>query len=488
MIDDVKQSPLYPLANPRSVAFFGSSNNFTRMGTNILNSLITMGFEGEIWPVHPTEETVQGFKAYKSAQDLPGAADMAVLVVPTGIVNDILRDCGEKGIKRAVVVSGGFKEVGGDGPARQEELEEICRQYGIRIMGPNCLGVANTHHKLNTTFIPFEGSPGYIGLASQSGSFVTQMFAYLDRRRMGFSTAFSVGNEANVDMVDCLEYLGACPHTKVIALYIEGLRRGREFAAMAKKIAVKKPIVAFYIGGSAIGRQAAFSHTAALAGPDGLYTGMFRQCGIIRARTISELFDYCLALGNLPSPKSNRVVIQTHSGGPGVAAADACGRYGLVLPPLAQETREGLSDFVPHTGSVANPVDLTYTKDPAEFYVQIPRVLLKDKNTDSLMVYYMLSQAVMRRTLTGFGVAKEQLDEELAKVLEYFADLAINLLKETDKPIIGFTWSSMEDRFFLKLLDNGLPVYDDPERAARALASLVEYSRLKEKLQAGGEG
>ena len=211
MLQSIKDSPLYPIVNPRSIAFFGASNNFTAMGTSQLMSVKALGFEGPIYPVHPREETVQGLRAYRSVMDLPEVPELAVMVLPTGIVPDVLEECGRKGIRHAIVVSGGFREVGGEGVDLQERLIRVADKYGIRLLGPNCIGVANPHQKLNTTFLQYNAPAGFIGMASQSGSFITQMFDYLSKFGLGFSTGISVGNEANIDIVDCMEYLAVCP-------------------------------------------------------------------------------------------------------------------------------------------------------------------------------------------------------------------------------------------------------------------------------------
>jgi acyl-CoA synthetase (NDP forming) len=194
MIRNIKDSLLYPIVNPRSIAFFGASNRFTSMGTNQLSSLKSLGFEGRIYPIHPEEKRVLDLQAYRSVQDLPEIPDLAVMVLPTGIVPQVMEDCGRKGITHAIVVSGGFNEVGGGGVELQKKLQAVADHYGIRFLGPNCLGVANPHHKFNMTFLPFEGRPGFIGLASQSGSLITQMFGYLKRFGLGFSSGISVGN------------------------------------------------------------------------------------------------------------------------------------------------------------------------------------------------------------------------------------------------------------------------------------------------------
>ena len=479
MISNIKESPLYPIANPDSMAFFGASNNPTSMGANLLMSMLAMGYEGKIFPVHPKETTVHGMTAYQSVLDIPEVPDVAVMVLHTTKVNAMLRECGQKGIKSAIIVSGGFKEVGGDGPALEKELISIAEEFGIRILGPNGLGVANPWHKVNTTFIPHVGEPGFIGLASQSGSFVTQMFDYLANLNLGFSTAFSVGNEANVDLVDAVEYLGACPHTKVIAMYIEGIRRGREFVEVAKSITPHKPIVAFYVGGSETGRKAGFSHTGSMAGPDELYNGIFRQAGVIRANNITELFDISWALGSLKPPKGNRVVVQTHSGGPGAAAADACGRAGLELPSLSEKTIERLAEFVPHTGSKANPVDITFSRNHDDNFEGIPATLIEDENTDVLLMYCMSPVEVMRRTMKAMGIPDDQVETEVEKMTTANAETVVKTASEHDKPVVGYTWRGLDDPLVRHLLRAGMPVFQDAERAAKAIAGMVKYNQFK---------
>jgi acyl-CoA synthetase (NDP forming) len=474
---------LHPIVNPKSIVFFGASNRFSGMGTNQLNSLLDLGFEGNIYPVHPREELVLGLKAYKHVQELPEVPDLAVMVLPAHLVDGVVEECGQKGIKHAVVVSGGFKEVGGDGAALEKKLLAVADQYGIRFLGPNCLGVANPHHKFNVTFLPFEGRPGYIGFASQSGSFITQMFGYLNRYDIGFSTGISVGNEADVDIVDCMEYLAGCPHTKVIGLYIETIRRGPEFIEVARSIAPRKPIVAYYVGGSEAGKQAGFSHTAALAGPDELYGGVFRQSGIIRAQSIPELFDFCWVLGACPRPAGNRVIIQTHSGGPGAAAADAGSRTGLVLAKLSSKTREKLSPLVPPTGSLSNPVDLTFSKNPLDYFTVIPDKLLEESNSNGLLAYFLAPGQTIRRAMEGMGIDSDQIPQLTEKLFDDQGQSLAGLIAKHQKPLVGFTFHSHEELSIRKLRHYGIPVFPSPERAARAMAALVDYSRLVDKLR-----
>ncbi len=487
MLESITDSSLYPIVNPESIAFFGASNNISAMGTTQLNSLRALGFEGRIYPVHPTEETVQGLRAYHNVSDLPEVPDLAILVLPTRIVGQTISECGKKGIRHAIIISGGFGEAGKKGKALEKELVEIADKYGIRFIGPNCLGVTNPHHRLNTTFLRYEGPAGFVGMASQSGSFVTQMFDYLARRGLGFSTAFSVGNEANVDIVDCMNYLGACPHTKVIALYIEGIRNGRAFIKSAREISRHKPIVAFYVGGSEEGKKAGMSHTGAMAGPDRLYDGVFRQSGIIRAESISELFDFCQVLACLPKPGGRRVIIQTHSGGPGASAADSCGRLGLELPRLSQETKEKLAPFIPRTGSIQNPIDLTFAKNPMDYFSNIPDILLGEKNADALMIYFLMPTAMVRQSLEQLGVADEEVEKRSRELIEGFCESVSSLLKAHKKPLVGYTFRSLSDHFIKGLLDRDVPVFASPEQAVRALAALVKYKELSETLSQEAE-
>jgi acetyl-CoA synthetase (ADP-forming) len=484
MIESIEASPLYPIANPKSIALFGASNNASSMGTSLLDSVLDLGFGGEIYPIHPKEDQVQNLKAYRSVLDLPKVPDLALIVLPTRLVSETMDACGKKGIKHAIVISGGFKEVGGNGVKLEKDLIAVAKKNGMRFLGPNCIGVANPRHKLNTTFVTFEGGSGFIGMASQSGSFVTQMFTYLSQYALGFSTAFSVGNEANIDIVDCMEYLGACPDTRVIALYIEGIRRGRAFVEMARSIVPKKPIVAFYIGGSEAGSRAGLSHTGALAGPDKLYEGIFRQSGVIRARSIAEMFDYCWILGSLPRSTGRRVLIQTHSGGPGVEAADACARAGLELPSLSPEVIKRLRPLMPQTGSISNPLDFTFGKNLTDYFSEIPKALLEEKNADYLLFYFFTPSQRLKRMLRQLGVPADQIPEQATKLVDYQSDAIIHLIETHDMPFVGYTFQNLKDQLLRRLIERGVPIFPGPQRAARAIEAAFQYTRLRNKILA----
>jgi acyl-CoA synthetase (NDP forming) len=320
-------------------------------------------------------------------------------------------------------------------------------------------------------------------MASQSGSFITQMFDYLAEFGIGFSAGISVGNEADIDIIEAMEYLAACPNTKVIALYVEAIRRGSAFIKAARKIVPHKPIVALYVGGSEAGKRAGFSHTGALAGPDKLYDGVFRQSGVVRANSITELFDFCWVLGTSKAPDGNQVIVQTHSGGPGATAADACSRAGLDLPTFSAQTLKKLEPYVPHTGSANNPVDLTFTKNPLEYYDNIPRILLEEPGADMLMVYFMAPKETIKRGMLSMGVAEDQIPALRDKLFDDQARAMAALRKKYDKPIIGFSFHNRRNPMLQKLQAQHIPALPSPERAARSMAALVEYAGFREEIR-----
>ncbi len=477
-----EDNPLHRITHPRSVAFWGASTNFMGMGTIQLSQLLQLGFEGPVYPIHPTETKILGLDAYPAVKDVPGPVDLAVLVLPTRIVPEILEECGEAGIRSAVVVSAGFGEVGPEGKVLQSRIVEIAKKYDICFVGPNCIGVVNPHIKLNTTFFPYETKPGFVGMASQSGSFVTQMFSYLANIGLGFSQGFSVGNEAVTDITDCLEYLGQCPDTRVIGLYIEGIRRGRDFMRVAKEVSKKKPIVAFYVGGSEAGSKAGLSHTGALAGPDSLYDGVFDQCGIIRASSIEELFDFCWVLGTQPLPNGNHIAVLTNSGGPGAAAADAADRCGLKLAELSPVTVTALTKLVPGTASVKNPVDLTFSKNPGDYFGRLPQILLDDPAVAGLFIYCLIPD---QRVIMSVISSQTPNDRAADLANEYIRGQCVileSLSEKYGKPVVGASYYSRSELFVRELHDRDFPLLPSPERAVRALGALVRYARTRQAL------
>jgi acyl-CoA synthetase (NDP forming) len=352
----------------------------------------------------------------------------------------------------------------------------------MHFLGPNCIGVVNSYENLNTTYFPYEAQPGYVGMASQSGSYVTQMFGCLAGLGLGFSQALSVGNEAMIDITDCLQYLGNCPRTRVIVLYIEAIRRGRQFFRVAMNVGKSKPIIAVYVGGSSAGRQAALSHTGAMAGPDRLYDGMFKQAGIIRAQSILHAFQWCVVLGAQPLPRGQRVGILTHSGGPGASAADAAERHGLEPATFSPDTRQRLLDIVPHTASVENPVDLTFNRDPNEYSKVLPGILLDDPGVDSLFMYLLMPAARVKQAALALGQDPAAAEDAAQEFLKQQASAIADLASRYDKPVVGASFSPITDLSVQILREAGVSVLPSPEAAMEALAALSRYARFRRRL------
>jgi acyl-CoA synthetase (NDP forming) len=268
----------------------------------------------------------------------------------------------------------------------------------------------------------------------------------------------------------------------VIALYLEGIKRGKAFVEAARAIAPHKPIVALYVGGSETGRRAALSHTGAMAGPDKLYEGALLQSGVIRARSISELFDFCWVFGTQPAAKGSRVAVLTHSGGPGASAADACGRAGLDMPPFSDGTLDKLKELLPHTAAVQNPVDCTFNKNPQDYFSTIPEVLLQDERMDMLLVYVLVPAKSISRALRQLGVPQEKVEAKTKKVIRIQTEGVANLLKTYGKPLIGYTYQTLGESFMRELIQLGVPVFPGPERAVAAMKALLAYESIKKRL------
>jgi acetate---CoA ligase (ADP-forming) len=480
------ENPLHLLMNPQSIAVVGASNAPTKMGTIQALSIVKDGYRGRFYPIHLTEKTVLGHKAYAAVEDLPEVPDLAMLIVPVNAVGSLLESFGRIGTKRAIIVSAGFKETGAGGQDMENSLNEIAARYGMRFVGPNCLGVINSEILLNTTVISFDQKPGLLGLASQSGTYVTQVLPYLRKRGIRFSKAISLGNEANINIVDALEYLGEDEQTKAIILYIEGIRDGKRFVEIARKITPHKPVLAQYVGGSASGARAGGSHTGAMAGPDFLYDGIFKQTGIIRVGSIAELYAHGWTLATQPPLAGRRVGIITNSGGPATSIAYTCDLVGLEVPrfsePLQKEIRRHIE---PHASS-ANPVDLTFDTSMEKLAVTLPEIMMKSGEVDAIVLHGVMSTGFMRE------IYKHAHDFLGGMSLEDFLKLAGPILPEALElphkykiPFLLSTFLDQDDSYTKAYQDTETPVFYAPEQAARALGSLYRYKQIRER--AAGE-
>jgi acetyltransferase len=378
-------SDLAVFFRPKGVAVIGASNDPGKLGHGVVRNLVQHGYEGRIYPVNPRSDEIMGLKVYASIADAPDPLDLAIVVVPAKLVETELEACGRRGVKGAVVVSGGFGELGEEGLARERELARIARRYQMALLGPNCIGTIDTHTRLNTTFVSGHPNPGEIAFLSQSGATVAAVIDWARGSGVGFSRLVSLGNQVDVTETAMLEAIADDDHTRLVATYIEGVSNGRAFLEAAAQVARNKPIVALKVGRGASGAKAVASHTGALAGQEAAYDAAFRRAGVLRAKGLEEMLDWACALAWQPLPNGNRVAVLTNSGGPGIMAVDALEAAGMQLAPLTEQTRAFLRQRVPAAASIQNPVDILAGSGPATYALCLD-ALLADENVDAVAV------------------------------------------------------------------------------------------------------
>ena len=360
-------SDLAPFFSPTGVAIIGASTNPRKLSYGILKNMTEYGFEGGIYPVNPKAEEVLGLKAYADVADVPDPVDLAVVVLPAPMTPEVLRACGARGIKAVVIISGGFREVGGQGKALEEECREIAESYGMRLVGPNCVGTLDLTTGLNTTFIQGIPALGSIGFVSQSGAVCGGVVDYIADKSIGFSHFASLGNELDVDETDMIAFFGDHPKVKVIAAYVEGIQNGEKFLRVASEVSRKKPIVLLKAGRTDAGAKAVSSHTGSLAGSYSAYQAAFEQAGVIEVSDLPSLFDVAWALSCQPLPKGDRVAIFTNAGGPAALASDALAANGFQLAEITPDQQKKLAEKLNLSAQVANPVDMLGGAEPAEY-------------------------------------------------------------------------------------------------------------------------
>jgi len=357
---------------------------------------------------------------------------------------------------------------------------EIARQHGVRFLGPNCIGVVYPAFHLNPTMYPYTHHPGAVGVASQSGTYITQIIPLLAKAQIGYSQAISLGNGADLDVVDGLEYLGSDPETKAIALYIEGIKRPREFIRIAQRVTRAKPIVALYVGGTEAGARSAASHTGSISGPDALYDALFRQSGVIRAYAVEDLYEWTWALASLPLPKGRNMAILTHSGGPASSLADACNRLGLKVPIFSEGLQAEIRQLLPATASYRNPVDLTFFMDMGVLMEKLPEIILKDPSIDGLLLHGVHGSSYFHAVAE---IAKNFIKiPSYEKVKGFFfsaMEAFVRLPERHGKPVIASAFTEREDDAVAFVQDHRLPCYRAPERAVRAMAALCRYAEIR---------
>lgn len=450
------------LFRPRSVAVVGASRRRHSIGREVLRNLVEGEFQGPVFPVNGSAEVVQSMKAYARVTDIGDPVDLAVIAVPRQHVLAVAKDCAAKGVKGLVVITAGFREAGSEGAAREEALKEIAAQAGMRVIGPNCMGIVNTADdvRLNASFAAVRPLPGRVAFATQSGALGEAILADARELGVGISLFASIGNLVDVTASDLVQYFGEDERTDVILLYLESFGEPRRFTAIARELSRKKPIVVVKSGRSAAGARAAASHTGSLVGRDIAAESLLEQCGVLRARSVAELFTMAKAFANQPIPSGDRVAIVTNAGGPGILATDACVSHGLQLAEFSARTRKRLAAALPEGAAAQNPTDLIADADANRFARALAAVG-SDPGVDAVLAVF-----VSPVTTDAPAVARA-IAEAASK--SGLTTLACFMGKEKD------------DEGVAVLREAGVPVYRFPEEAAAALSALCRYRRFRDR-------
>ncbi len=467
----MEDNPLKGIMYASSVAVWGASSSPMKMGTVQLVNLLAGGFRGRVFPIHPRDGEILGMPAYRSVREVGDPVDLALLVLPTGAVPAVLEDCGEAGIRRAIIVSGGFKEAAGaGGREREREIIGIARHHGIRFIGPNCLGVLNSAVPLVTTTIPEPPLGGSIGMASQSGAYTAMIYPLLRSMGVRIHQTVSVGNEADLDLADCLDYFRKEESVRAVGLYIETVRRPRAFIEAARACARVKPVVAIYVGGNEAGSRSGLSHTGAISGPDGLYDGLLAQAGVARAEDMDEMIDWLWALSSQPPLAGRRVGIISNSGGPSTSLAYHVEKAGLEVPAFSPGLQERLKAVSNPMAYVGNPIDLTFDTNFTVF-TDLLRMLYDSDEVDGAVLYGLFGQewfVNMRRHYPDLDSMVGQMGEFYDAFLAGLAETA----RSADKPLLVMSFFNMESRVVARLSELEVPVFPSARRCASALRAL----------------
>jgi acetate---CoA ligase (ADP-forming) len=448
--------------SPTGIAVIGASRDPSKLGYALARNLVESGYPGSLYFINPHGGTLFDRPIYATVADIPDPVDLAVVLIPAPLIPHTLRACAERGIHSVVIVAGGFREIGPEGKAIEDECLAVARANGMRLIGPNCVGLIDTHLPFNATFLAQPGpEAGDLALLSQSGAICAAVIDWARGQGIGFSRMVSLGNQADLNETDLLVPTAADPHTKVITLYLEGIGNGKRFLEIVPQVSRHKPIVALKVGRSEGGQQAVASHTGSLAGVDHVFDAAFNRCGVIRAKTSEDLFDWARALGWCPAPKGNATAILTNAGGPGVMAADALEEQGLYLATLSLSTTRELRSILPAAASINNPIDLIASATPEQYATSL-NLLLKDSKVDNILLILV--------------------PPPLFDSASMFAPM-IPLIKSGSKPVVVVLMGDLHIHGALQLLRKAkIPDYRFPERAAAALGAIVRRNTFLQRI------
>lgn len=449
---------LTPFFNPRGIAVVGASTNPVKLGYGLAHNLVQSNYQGALHFINPKGGRLLGHLLYTSIHAVPDPVDLAILLIPAQAIPQALHHCGERGLHAVIIGSGGFRETGPEGAALEDECLRIAQDYNMRLLGPNCIGLLDTHLPLDATFLPPPGPlPGDVAFISHSGAICAAVIDWARGQGFGLSRLVSLGNQADVNETDVLIPVAADTHTRVLCLYLEGVSDGRKFVNVASQVSPKKPIIALKVGRYASGQRAIASHTGALAGRDSAFNAAFRRAGVIRAETSEEMFDWARALAWCPLPQGRTVAVLTNAGGPGVNAVDALEANGLQVAKLEFETQSALEKLLPKAASLSNPVDMLAAATP-EQYADCLGILLSDPGVDSVLV--ILPPPPMHPA-------------------DAVASALTPVIHNTDKPVVvTLMGESLIQEAAKQFRTARIPEYRFPERAASALAILAQRAEF----------
>ncbi|MFP4236309.1 MAG: acetate--CoA ligase alpha subunit [Desulfonatronovibrio sp.] len=451
---------LHAMFNPESVAVIGASSSPAKIGHSIVKNMQEAGFKGSIYPVNPKATSILGLKVVNNIAHLPRDIDLAVITVPGKLVISSLEKLGEMGVKSVIVITAGFKEIGGQGYYLEQELAETARKYGIPLLGPNCLGMLNTHSLVNASFAAGKPAQGNIAFFSQSGALCVAILDWALGENIGFSKFISLGNKAAIDESDMISYLGKDDKTDVILGYIENVGNGEKFVREARSHSHEKPIIMIKSGTTGAGAKAASSHTGAIAGSDQAYTAAFNKSGVIRAHDVETLFNLAQAFSTQPLPTGPSLAIVTNSGGPGIMAADACENSSLNMARISSSSIEKMKETLPSYASLYNPIDIIGDAG-AERYINTMETVVNDNNVNSLLV-----------VLTPTSSAADEI-EDIARGI-------VKISENTDKPVFTcFMGKKIISRGEKILMDGHVPCFSFPEPAIHCVEQMYKYYQWK---------
>lgn len=468
-------SEIDEIFKPRSVAVIGVSDKVNRLGNLLLYSFVDIGFEGKLYPINPKEENIMGLKSYPSVKDIEGPVDLVVVSVHPERVPEVIDDCVEKSVKAVVIFSSGFREKGEEGKRREMELVKKARAGGVRIIGPNCMGLYSPSSKIS--FFPgMPKEPGTVAFLSQSGSLTNIVGLFSGLRGLRFSKMISLGNASDLDVNDFLEYLGSDPETKVIACYIEGIDDGRRFLKLAKGISKKKPILIWKVGETEGGARGASSHTGSLSGSGKIWDAVIKQAGLVKVENLLELMGFITAFQNPYLPRGNRVVVISGPGGPAVSTADACEKAGLKLALLSEESKRKLAEIIPEFGtSTSNPVDLSLSSTfDVRMYPTATEICGLDENVDMIVEFIPI---LSKELIEGLINAQKKVRKPIAII----SSLEYAMVETSVSKLFGIAAGTRLTESFMKMYEAGISVHSSEQEAAKALATLLNYKKYLEK-------